>query len=64
MKLDLLTAMLRIYCGLWQAEKICKDYDIPTNVVKQIGSKESYVSETGNDSDADKYGCSSEKELF
>ncbi|KAF2879095.1 hypothetical protein ILUMI_27072 [Ignelater luminosus] len=59
MKLNLLTAILRVRCGLGLEGKCCNEYEIPINVVNQIGTKESYQSETDDDG-ADKNDSSEE----
>lgn len=47
MNLRLITALIRVRCGL-SLEKCCNYYEIPINVKKQIGSKESFQSDTDN----------------
>ncbi|CAG9793730.1 unnamed protein product [Diatraea saccharalis] len=63
MKLNLLSAILRIRCCLRLEEKCCNDYKIPEAVVKQIGTKESYQSEM-EDYGASKNDSSEEDELI
>ncbi|GBP65583.1 hypothetical protein EVAR_87559_1 [Eumeta japonica] len=62
MTLKLLTAILRVRCGLRLEGKCCNNYEVPVSVVKQIGTKESYQSDTDDDG-ADKTD-SSEDELI
>ena len=47
--LNLLTAILRVRCGMRIVGKCRNDYGIPNNIVKLIGTKESYQSETYDD---------------
>ncbi|XP_050509986.1 uncharacterized protein LOC126886893 [Diabrotica virgifera virgifera] len=61
-KLNLLTAILRVRCGLRLEGKCCNDYEIPVSVIKQIGTKESYQSETEDDG-ADINDSSEEEEM-
>lgn len=49
MGFNLLTAILRVRCGMKIVGKCCNDYEIPNNIVKLIGTKESYQSETNDD---------------
>ncbi|CAK1542840.1 unnamed protein product [Leptosia nina] len=49
MNLKLLTAILRVRCGLRLEGKCCNNYELPVSVVKQIGTKESYQSDTDDD---------------
>lgn len=49
MSLKLLTAILRVRCGLMLQGKCCNDYELPVSVVKQIGTKESYQSDNEDD---------------
>lgn len=60
MKLNLLSAILRIRCGLRIEGKCCNEYDIPINIIKQIGTKESYQSQETDDDGADKNSSSEE----
>lgn len=46
MKLDLLTSILVVRWGLSIQGKCCNDYEIPKNIIKQVGTKDMYVSET------------------
>ena len=63
MKLNILSAILMVRCGLRLVGKCCNDFEIPKNVRKQIGTKESYQSET-DDNDADKNDSSEEDDLI
>ncbi|CAH2100389.1 unnamed protein product [Euphydryas editha] len=40
MKINLQTAILRIRCGLRLEGKCCYEYEIPLNILKQIGTKD------------------------
>lgn len=62
MSLKLLTAILRVRCGLKLEGKCCNNYEIPLKVIKQIGTKDSYQFDTDDDK-ADKID-SSEDELI
>lgn len=43
LKLALLTALLHIRAGLRREKTCCVDYDLPDSILKQIGTKETYV---------------------
>ncbi|CAG4955140.1 unnamed protein product [Parnassius apollo] len=48
MKLTLLKSILKIRCGIQLMGKCYNNYEIPLNLIKQIGTKESYQSDKDN----------------
>ncbi|CAG5034509.1 unnamed protein product [Parnassius apollo] len=51
MKLTLLKSILKIRCGIQLMGKCYNNYEIPLNLIKQIGTKESYQSDKDNKGD-------------
>lgn len=60
MNIKLLTAILRIRCGLRLEGKCCNNYELPVSVIKQIGTKESYQSDLDDDG-AERNDCSEDE---
>lgn len=64
MKLTLLKSILKIRCGMQLMGKCCNNYEIPLNLIKQIGTKESYQSDKDNSKAENENADSSEDDLL